>query len=637
MTKQKTIPEDLLSGKGGTRAATLAFTREQVDAEARTVELAFSSETPVERWYGFEVLDHKATGIRLERINTAGALLMDHVWTDQVGVVERAWFDAESGKCRAVVRFSRSARGEEIFQDVVDGIRQNISVGYRIHAAIRDGEKDGQDVYRVIDWEPQEISIVSVPADLAAGIGRSADADTKSIESKETQAVTDQTKETTIEATRSAAPAPDVTKIATEAGDKAAAAERQRAADILSIGSQYGERFPAVRDMANKAAADGTTVDAFRASVLESLATAPTETAEIGMSERETQRYSMVKAIRYLASPNDKRAREAAAFEIECSEVAAERNAKKDVQGLLVPFDVLNRDLTAASAPSAGNLIGADLQSGSFIELLRNALVLPGMGAKVLAGLSGDLPIPRQTGAATAYWLGEDAAVSKSDQTFDQVGMSPKTVAAMTEVTRKLLNQASLDVEALVQADLARVIGEAIQLAAINGTGAANQPLGIMQTTGVGSVVGGTNGAAPTWANIIALETAVSAANADVGTMSYLTNAKVRGKLKSTEKFGGSNGQPIWGEGANPLNGYNAVVTNAVPSNITKGTGNNLSAILFGNFADLIIGLWSGLDLTVDPYTHSDRGRVRIVGFQDVDVAVRHPESFAVMKDVKTV
>jgi HK97 family phage major capsid protein len=198
------------------------------------------------------------------------------------------------------------------------------------------------------------------------------------------------------------------------------------------------------------------------------------------------------------------------------------------------------------------------------------------------------------------------------------------------------LLQSSIAVESLVQTDLATVLGLAIQQAAINGSGASNQPSGLLTLLTSPAVVGGVNGAAPTWANIVALETAIASANADVGTMGYLINAKTRGKLKSTEKFSASTGQPIFETGNTPLNGYQTAVTNAMPSNITKGTGTNLSAMLFGNFADLMIGMWGSLDLMVDPYTGSTAGTVRVVALQDVDVAVRNLESFASFADVIT-
>ena len=168
--------------------------------------------------------------------------------------------------------------------------------------------------------------------------------------------------------------------------------------------------------------------------------------------------------------------------------------------------------------------------------------------------------------------------------------------------------------------------------ACINGSGAANQPTGILNTAGIGSVAGGTNGLAPTYANIVDLESAVSNANAAIGNLGYLTNAKVRGQLKQTEIFAGTSGSPVWS--GQEVNGYNGYVSNQVPSNLTKGSASGIcSAIIYGNFADVLIGMWGGLDLQVNPYALDTSGGVRVTAFQDCDVAVRHPESFAAMLD----
>ena len=261
-------------------------------------------------------------------------------------------------------------------------------------------------------------------------------------------------------------------------------------------------------------------------------------------------------------------------------------------------------------------------------------MVINALGAQFLTGLVGKIAIPKQSGGATAYWVAESGAPTESQQTVAQVTMQARTVGAYTDISRQLLKQSSIDVEAFVQRDLATVLGLAIQQAAISGTGADNQPSGLL-TLITPSVAGGTDGLAPTWAHIVELETDVSVANADIGSMAYLTNAKVRGKLKGTSKVSGQNGF-VWESGNTPLNGYGAAVTNAVPSNLAKGAGTNLSAMLFGNFADLLIGMWGGLDLMVDPYSGSTSGTVRVVALQDVDVAVRHAESFATMVDIIT-
>lgn len=360
----------------------------------------------------------------------------------------------------------------------------------------------------------------------------------------------------------------------------------------------------------------------------------PADAANIGMNSREVQRYSVLKALNALVTGNWR----GAEFEREASEAVAKRLGREP-QGVFMPYDVLSkRDLTVGTNSAGGYTVSTDLLSGSFIEMLRNSLVLNRAGATTLAGLVGNIAIPRQTGGATAYWVAESGAPTESAQAFDQIAMTPKTVGAFSDISRKLLLQSSIDVENFVQRDLATTIALAIDLAGLHGTGSSNQPTGIAATSGIGSVVGGTNGAAPDWDDLVDLETALATANADVGRMAYITNAKVRGKLKKTAIESGYPDK-IWDvkAGSTPLNGYQALVSNQVSSALTKGTSSGVcSAIFFGNWADLIIGLWGGLDLMVDPYTGSTSGTVRVVALQDVDIAVRHAASFAAMLDALT-
>ena len=160
----KTIKTGLLH-----RAA--EFDRATFNEEKRTVELSFSSEEPVQRWFGYEILDHKPESVDLRRINLGGPLLMDHNTRDQIGVIEEARI-GEDKKGRARVRFGSSTRAKEIFQDVKDGIRTNISVGYRVLKLVTEKIEKEVETLRATSWLPLEISIVSVPADTTVGIGR---------------------------------------------------------------------------------------------------------------------------------------------------------------------------------------------------------------------------------------------------------------------------------------------------------------------------------------------------------------------------------------------------------------------------------------------------------------------------------
>jgi len=193
----------------------------------------------------------------------------------------------------------------------------------------------------------------------------------------------------------------------------------------------------------------------------------------------------------------------------------------------------------------------------------------------------------------------------------------------------------------LVRNDIAAVLARSIDLAALHGTGSSGQPTGIAATSGIGSVAGGTNGLAPAWSHIVDLETQVAQDNADVGSTGYLTNAKVRGKLRQVFYNSTGGDTPVWGgtsaDGFGVLNGYRAGVTNQVSSTLTKGSSSGVcSAIFFGDWSALVIGMWGSLDLVVDPFSNSTTGALRVVGFQDVDVAVRTPESFAAMLDALT-
>jgi HK97 family phage major capsid protein/HK97 family phage prohead protease len=593
----------------------LKFDRAAINEESRTVELAFASETAYERYWGVEILDLSTPSVRLGRLTSGGPLLMDHDSRDHIGVIESVQIGADRVG-RAVVRFGKSARADEVFQDVKDGIRCNVSVGYMIHKAMLVETNEDQDTYRVTDWEPFEISLVSVPADASVGIGRAADAESP------VEIITKQIPEPVIEV---------IQMNEQEIRDAAIKGEQSRMKEIIAMGEQF--KAHGADAIASECLRNGKTVEETRAAILAHIGSKPVPSVEIGMTQEESRNFSFIRALNALANPGDRKAQEAARFEREASDAFAAKMGRS-AQGFFVPVEVQKRDLLVGTPTAGGNTVATNLLAQNFIELLRNKMALTGLGAQFLSGLVGQIAIPRQTGGATAYWVAENGAPTESQQAFDQVTMTPKTVGAFTDVSRKLLLQSSIDVEGFVRNDLATVLALAIDLAGIAGTGASNQPTGILSTGSIGSVAGGTNGLIPTWANIVDLESAVAVANADVGSLGYLTNAKVRGKLKQVSKVSGQNGF-IWDDGM--VNGYMTGVSNQVPSNLTKGSASGIcSAIIFGNFTDLIIGQWGSLDLMVDPYTGSTAGTVRVVALQDVDVCVRHAESFAAMKDALT-
>lgn len=638
----------------------------EFDTEKRTVELAFSSEIEVERWYGIEILDHSPESVRLDRLRDGGALLVDHDWTDQVGVVESVSIDADR-RGRAVVRFGRSARADEIFQDIVDGIRKHVSVGYRVLAAkLQETRDEWQDVYRITEWEPFEISIVSVPADTSVGIGRAFDkpqeeqrgskSDTAGAVEVPAPKITEEKQFMNEKILRDASgnlvramvdENGNITKVLElieRAGDDSRSAEqRGREAEQARVRSitEMGEKYNA-RDLALTAIGKGTSAEEFQRSLLDHLNNPQREPAQpadgtrsgskplsempssqIGMSEKDIRRYSIFNVVRALANPNDAAAQRAAAFEIECSHTAQQQYGRS-AKGILIPDDVLRAfnaggaPNTPAGAQTGSYLVGTDFMAGSFIDLLRPRTTIMRL-ARTMGGLVGNVEIPKQTGGATAYWIGEGDDANETTPTIGQLGLTPKTVAAYTDITRRLLMQSTPDAEAIVRGDLVAAIAQAIDYAGYYGTGTSNQPLGLANYTGINAV--DFAAANPTYAELVQMETEIAADNADVNNMAYVLNARGRGAAKTTPKFASGSSVAdagvIW-EPGNTLNGYRAEVTNQVQD----------GDVFFGNFADLVVGMWGGLDMTVDPYSLSKSGGLRIVVFQDVDFAVRRVESF---------
>lgn len=601
-----------LARKGPTERVfrSAVFERQTIIEDQRRATLAFSSEMAVDRGWGVEILDHSPGSIDMEFIGSGRApLLVDHEMADQVGVVEQISLGSDR-VARAVVRFGKSARAEEIWQDVKDGIRSNVSVGYVISEMVSDGKQGDREIFRATRWMPLEISIVSIPADTSVGVGRALEVAEPKIIVKETPKMSD---------------------------DVNVKAERERVSAILELASRHNQR-----EFGESAIRDGASIEQFRGALLDKVSSKPLNVDhEIGLTEKEIRSFSFVKAMRALANPQDRRAQDEAAFEFAASEAAAKKEGRTS-RGLMVPVDVLyKRDITTSTASGTakgGNLVATDLLASSFIDVLRNKMVLNTLGAQFLTGLQGNVAIPRKTAASSAYWVAENVAPTESTNApaFDQVTMTPKTLGAYVDISRRLMLQSSLDIENLVRNDLAASIAVAMDGAAIAGSG-TNKPTGVLNTSGIGSVTLGTNGGAPTWAMVTNLVREVDIDNALNGAAAFLTNGQVKAKLSNTSKqTSGVEGNFILGPDVNTLYGYPLVVSQQVPANLSKGSGSNLSAMIFGVWSELLIGQWSGIDLMADPYTGSNAGTVRIVAFHDCDFAVRHPESFAECNEIVT-
>ena len=616
--------------KPGTKVErAFAVVRESVNVEARTVELSFASEAPYERWWGIEVLDCTATAMRQVRIGNGRApLLCDHDTRDQVGVVQSVTIGADR-VARALVRFGKSERASEIFQDVVDGIRANVSVGYLIHKAqLVETSDDGGDTYRVTDWEPYEVSIVSVPADASVGVGRSADDPRIAIEqaapaqAPEFLSLPTTTEQRTMlqatdttQAVSAAAPAAPALNIGADAA-AVRKAEQTRGSEILAVGDQFASHGG--REIAMRAIEAGQGVDAVRAEIMNALAAKQTSAVtHLDMSPADVRRFSVLRAVRAMAEKDPR----AAGIEREANLAICKRLGIPEAPhgGFFVPMDVQGhkRDLTAGTPTAGGNLVATDLAASSFIELLRARSVVAALGATMLPGLVGNVAIPKQTGAATAYWLAnEAAAATESQQTIGQVPLAPKNLAAYTEVSRQLMLQSTPAADQLVMNDFARVLGLAVDLAALEGSGASGQPTGIANTAGIGSVTGTTLGLA----GIIEFQTDVAAGNALTPNSAYVTTPSVAALLMQRQRFA-STDTPLWT--GNVLDGNVMGYRGATTTQLTA------ASMIFGDFSNVVIGEWGFLEIALNPYASFAAAITGIRAIQTVDVAIRQAAAFS--------
>lgn len=292
------------------------------------------------------------------------------------------------------------------------------------------------------------------------------------------------------------------------------------------------------------------------------------------------------------------------------------------------------RDLVVGTTTAGGFLVST--QNGEMIGFLDPETPLVRLGARVLTGLQGNLTFPRQSARATGYPVSEQGAITESQQTLQQLTLSPKRQGAYTEFSLQLIRQSDTSVENWLREDLRLVLSQLQERYAIQGTGTGSQPTGITATAGIGSVDGGTNGLIPAWAHIVGLETEVAIDNALRGKLGYLTTPQVAGVLKQVKRDVAGNGF-IWegmNDGNGMVNGYKAATSTLVPSTLTKGTSSGIChALLFGNWQELIMAYWGGVEIVLDPYTLATTGSYRITANAFMDVGVRNAQSFAAMLD----
>lgn len=605
-----------------TRSLTLEL-KPSATEDDRLMSFSFSSEAPVERWWSTEILSHEAGAADLSRLNNGAAFLWNHDRDRVLGVLKSAWIESSDRRGYCTIRWSAEEEAQKYKRQVDDGILSCVSFAYSI-----EGLKEVGDNLLVTRWTPLEVSLVSIPADPSVGVGRAYQSKIDKNPIAETMEI-------------------DISEVRAQERQQ----ERDRIASITALGKRHN-----LPELAEQLIEKGTSLADARAAILERIENRQQEPVAqpvnpLGLSEKEQRSYSIIRAVQaHLEKDWSK-----AGFELECSR-EIEKRSGKSTGGFFVPMADLKVDFRSAlnartivgqrdpyatyNPAAAGVLVETELDAASFIDILRNRPLVMQLGTRMLTGLVGNLDLPRRTGTSVAYWVAEGAGPAESEGTFDLLQFRPKTLGVLTAMTRLMMIQSTPDIEMLARDDLAQVMSLEIDRACIDGSGVSGQPRGILQTPGIGSVSLGTNGGNITMDALIDLETLVAIANADVGSLNYLTNSKVVGALKKLKSPGGEH---LWNgsaEGLKPgtpgyINGYRVARTNQVPANKSKGSATNLNSLIYGNFQDLIVASWSILEILPNPYGAGyAAGNVEIRALQTIDIQIRHAESFAAATDI---
>jgi HK97 family phage major capsid protein/HK97 family phage prohead protease len=611
------MPIDLQQIKSASycRNQTLKLRAEDVSGDELT--FSFSSEEPVLRWCGTEVLSHEKGCANLDRLNDRGAFLFNHDRNKLLGSTLKAWL-ADDKRAYVTVRWSNRDDIQGYRQDVADGHLTHVSFAYDVLELV---ETKGSDTYLVTKWECFEVSLVTIPADPSVGIGRDRE---RPLILGATPLISRHLGENTMPT----------------AARRAAEEERDRIRAIQILAERHR-----CEDLGEKAIEEDTPIEQFRLQVLERMSPPQQPIARpanpLGVGEQDLRSYSITRAINAQVTGDWS----GAGFEREWHQELQKQGFRSE--GLLVPMAALGRADRASYTVSgnvsgAGNLVETTLSQEGFIEALRKRSILMTMGMTELPGLIGNLDIPRQNGVSALGWIGENTDLPESKPTFDKISLVPKTVGCWCALSRLSLTQSTPALDELIKADFAQSLATELDRTGIHGSGVGFEPRGVLNTPGIGSVSLGINGGAPTWDAIVGLESLISQADADTGNLGYACSAAVRGKLKRTLKSASANSEFIWKDseienGLGRLNGYRALSSNSIRSNLTKGTGTNLSAIVFGNWAGLVMASWGALSLEVNPYGQGFRkGEIEVRVLMFADFGVRNPESFSAITDVLT-
>lgn len=624
-----------------------------IDKDKRTAWLSIASDQPYERWWGIEILDMTRSSIRDARLRNGLPICVDHVWADLVGKAEEFEITSDR-KLRLLARFGRSARAEEIWQDVLDGIRTDTSVGYVIHDLVLERQEEGLSTYRVTDWEPLEGSLVAVPADPSVGVGR-AHAESQPAPRNSTTRSNAMTPEE-----KAALEAQLRAKIEAEAREKAEAEARQRdaatqaraeveaatkreqerVAALLSAGDAYPGGDKIARELIKDPAA---TVETFKARILDAQTgrdkpVATGQPADVkpayGDGLRSRLRFAPLKAFKdqVVEGGNVMKAEEAAfrAGQWVAATIYGRESAAKWCRENGIAFGGNQvRVMSGNSLGAGGALIPVEMENA--VIDLRDAYGVARKICRVRPMTSDSLNIPRRVSGVTAYFFNDDdgAGITASDKGWGNVQLTAKKLGALSRVSRDLIEDAVIN----VADDLAQEMGYAF---------AVKEDQCLIDGDGT-STYGGISGIRPAfvataYASRITLATnhdlmsevdATDLANVMAGIAAYAAprakwlcsrtfKAAVFDRLKATA---GGNRVDTLGMGAgDEYLGYPIVTSEAMPSDSATDF-TSLVMAMFGDFSlSTSVGSRRGIEVQVLQERYAELGQLGIVATERFDI-----------------
>ena len=622
------------------------------DKDAHTVTMAVSSSTPVQRYFGTEILSHDKGALNTERLDNGVAMLFNHNMDAHIG---RSVSYELGDPLRVTCRFGTNPLALEKEADIASGILVDVSISYTVEEwDITENAKTGERTYTATQWTLLEVSPVTVPADPSVGVGRSSDPkpnirsfrtidengndvvdDTDTTDMAEAERTAQAEAQRTADAAAAESSAPTIPTTPAEqrtpimeptAVVDLAAQEAERKTALRALHTQYPQEFNA-RALA---AAEGLNVPV--AEIQRSIANSiiegsrredvPTIGDEVlgSMSARELAQYSLRDA--YAAainarSPGTFTDKGATGLVLDVSQslrkLASERGIDGIGNGVLIPSLSSRASAAAkrtiASGGNAGTATNFTVVEQDPIELLRSRVAVFALGARYLSGLKGKIQMPKQTGAASSNWVTEGTNATNSDLTLGDFIMSPNHLNMQNSYYRDFFAQSALAIDPLLAEDRYQVLQRALDTAAISGSGTAPVPLGLLNQSGLAAVLAGTTRAAngtvttglggvpPTYVDWNNMEAVISTANGDIGTMRWLTTPKIRAAARSIPQVpGAATAKMVWPDGSTVGAGgiqagplgYGALCTAA--SYLTGFTANSIA-----NLHAIILGVWDQL------------------------------------------